>query len=116
MKNYVQAGNILTLTAPAGGVTAGVGYVIGANTFAVALQSAAATLPFDGATEGVFTLPKINTATAAQGARVWFNNTTKEVAFSSSAGLFMIGSLTAAAVNGVTTCTVKLDGISVAAA
>ena len=116
MKNYVQAGNILTLTAPAGGVTAGVGYVIGANTFAVALQSAAATLPFDGATEGVFTLPKINTATAAQGARVWWNDSTKTVAFSSSAGLFMIGSLTAAAVNGVTTCTVKLDGISVAAA
>jgi predicted RecA/RadA family phage recombinase len=47
-KNFVQPGQTVTLTAPTGGVTTGVGVLIGA-VFAVALQTAAAAVTFEGA-------------------------------------------------------------------
>lgn len=53
MKNYVQRGEALDLTAPSGGVTSGVGYKIGAI-IAIAAVSVAAGATFAGYTEGVF--------------------------------------------------------------
>lgn len=53
MRNYVQAGDSLTLTAPSGGVVSGMGYVIG-DLFVVAAVTVAEGLPFAGKRHGVF--------------------------------------------------------------
>ena len=60
MKNYVQSGGTVTLTAPAGGVVGGNAYLIG-SLFVVAVFSAAASMPFAGKTIGVFELSKTTT-------------------------------------------------------
>ena len=56
MKNFVQPGDALDLTAPAGGVVAGMMYLIGAIV-CVAATTVAAGEPFAGWTEGVYDLP-----------------------------------------------------------
>jgi predicted RecA/RadA family phage recombinase len=56
MRNFVQEGNSLDLIAPAGGVVAGMAYLIGAI-IAIAATTAAAGEEFAGWTEGVYDLP-----------------------------------------------------------
>ncbi|WVR18332.1 hypothetical protein y223_00052 [Bordetella phage PY223] len=114
-RNFKQPGDVLDLTAPAGGVVSGTGYVIG-SIFVVALTSAAAGETFQGKTNGVFELPKVAAVTPAQGAVAFFNNTTKAVTGTSAAGLFPIGVFTAATAGGDATAFVRLDGVSTAAA
>ncbi len=55
-KNYIQDGNVLTLTAPAGGVASGGLYAIGALVV-VALHDAAEGEPFAGKPNGVWNVP-----------------------------------------------------------
>jgi len=55
-KNYVQDGNVLQLTAPAGGVVSGGIYAIGALVV-VAIADAKAGETFAGATNGVWSVP-----------------------------------------------------------
>tara|TARA_R110000851_G_scaffold97963_2_gene212154 strand:- start:44208 stop:44522 length:315 start_codon:yes stop_codon:yes gene_type:complete len=55
-KNYVQDGNVLTFTAPSGGVVSGNAYVIGAVA-CVSLVTVEAGDPFTGRVTGVFDLP-----------------------------------------------------------
>lgn len=62
-KNYIQDGNVLTLTAPAGGVKSGGVYAIGALVV-VAVADAAAGADFAGHTGGVWRLPAANGLTA----------------------------------------------------
>lgn len=113
MRNYVGSGDRVTLTAPAGGVTQGVGYVIG-NTFVVAVDAEPAGRPFAGIRCGIVSLPKPAGA-INEGVRLWWNNTTKQVATASAAGLFPIGVAAAAAASGATTVEVALDGIATVA-
>ena len=54
-KNYVQDGDVLTLTAPAGGVVAGVPVAIG-QLVVVPLVTVAAGQPFAGRTDGVWNI------------------------------------------------------------
>lgn len=62
-KNYIQDGNVLTLTAPAGGVVSGGIVAIGALVV-VAVADAAAGSDFAGHTSGVWRLPAANGLTA----------------------------------------------------
>jgi len=62
-KNYIQDGNVLTLTAPAGGVKSGGVYAIGALVV-VAVADAAAGEEFGAHTGGVWRLPAANGLTA----------------------------------------------------
>jgi predicted RecA/RadA family phage recombinase len=78
MKNYVQKGDRVTLTAPAGGVVSGTGYLIG-NLFVVATASAAAGIAFSAQTGGVVTLPKNATQAMAEGAAVYWDDVAKNV-------------------------------------
>jgi predicted RecA/RadA family phage recombinase len=71
---FVQPGETLTLTAPAGGVTAGLGYIIG-SLFVVAQSTGAATYPFEGMVEGVFNLPKTTAQAWAEGQPVFWDAT-----------------------------------------
>lgn len=58
-KNYIQDGKVLTLTAPAGGVTSGGIYAIG-TLVVVAVADAAAGADFAGCPSGVWRLPAAN--------------------------------------------------------
>lgn len=114
MKNYIQEGRMITIAAPAGGVTSGDGVVIGAM-FGVASKTAAAGEPVTIATEGVFDLPKLASAIIAAGDAVAWDGTAKQVNVP-GAGRYPIGVAIEAAGNGVTMVRVRLDGIATAAA
>lgn len=114
MKNYLQPGNTITATAPTGGLSSGEGAVVGAI-FGVAAFDAAQGDPVELVTSGVFELPK-SAGVIAEGARVWWDDSGKTVENASATGLFPIGTCIGGAADGDATCTVRLDGIAVAAA
>lgn len=73
MKNYLQPGDVMTFTAPAGGVVSGTPVLIG-SLVVVPVNSAAAAAPFPGQTVGVFTLPKAAGQVWAEGALLYFDS------------------------------------------
>lgn len=89
MKNFIQEGNVLTLTAPTGGVVSGQGYLIGAL-FVVALVTALESEPFTAVTKGVIKLPVTAANTPAAGGLAYWNNTAREVTTTAS-GNTLIG-------------------------
>jgi predicted RecA/RadA family phage recombinase len=110
--NYHSPGDVLTLTAPSGGVVSGTGYVIG-SLFVVALGTAAQTMPFEGKRTGVFRMPKATHATDiafAEGEAVFYNNTTK--VWNKTAGGLIAGAgiVVKAAASTANTCEVMLTG------
>ena len=72
--NLIQDGMVLTLTAPTGGVTSGGPVLIGAL-FVVALNTAEAAAPFQGATTGVWNLTKVAAQAWTEGAAIYWDNT-----------------------------------------
>lgn len=105
MKNYVQDGKAITLTAPSGGVVSGNGYLVGAL-FVVALHSAAVGESFEARTIGVITLPKASGA-IAEGVKLYWDNTAKNITTTATNNTF-IGYATKAQVSGDTTVDVLL--------
>jgi predicted RecA/RadA family phage recombinase len=114
MKNYIQEGRMITIAAPAGGVTSGDGVVVGAL-FGVASKTAAAGETLSIATTGVFDLPKLASAVIAVGDKVSWDDTAKQVNVPDT-GRYPIGTAIEAAGNGATIVRVRLDGIGTAAA
>lgn len=114
MRNYVQPGKTITLTAPAGGVIAGTGYIIG-GLFVVAQDTVDAGAEFEGLTEGVVDLAKTAAVAFTEGAKVSFDSAT-HAALAPAVGKFPIGAAVQAAAGGDATVRVRLDGISTAAA
>lgn len=110
MKNYIQEGRMVTLAAPAGGVTSGDGVVIGAL-FGIASKTAAASETLTIATEGVFDLPKLASAVIAAGAKVSWDDAAKQVN-APGTGRYPIGTAIEAAGNGATIARVRLDGVA----
>ena len=108
MKNYIQPGDSVSLTAPAGGVVSGTGYLIG-TAFVVAAHSADASAAFTGQVTGVFTLPKVSAQAWTEGAAIYWDNTAKNVTTTSS-GNTKIGVAAAAAANPSATGVVRLNG------
>ncbi len=96
-KNFVQPGHVLTLTAPTGGVTSGVGCVIGAL-FVVALHGAEEGQAFEGQCSGVFGLPKTSAQAWAEGAEIYWNSSTGK-ATTASTDNTLIGHAAASAAN-----------------
>jgi len=74
MKNYVQPGHVVTVTAPAGGVTSGDPILVG-SLFGVCATDADAGAPVELAVSGVFEIPAADGATFAEGAAVYFDGT-----------------------------------------
>ncbi len=114
MKNYIQPGDTITATAPTGDLSSGEGAVVGAI-FGVAAFNAAQGYPVELVTRGVFTLPK-SAGVIAEGATVWWNDSSKTVENASDTGLFPIGTCVGGAADADATCAVRLDGIAVSAA
>ncbi len=73
MKNYIQHGDTLPLTAPSGGVVSGVPYLIG-SIFGMADNSAAEGVQFELRRKGVMKLPKKTGETWAEGDSLYWDN------------------------------------------
>lgn len=112
--NFLKEGDVVTLTAPTGGIKSGEGFMSGAL-FAVAQYDAAEAAPVEGGIVGVWLLPKAGTPlTFAEGAAVFWDSATGTCK-ASAAGFFKIGAAVAAAGANDTTVLVRLDGNSVTA-
>lgn len=105
MKNFVQKGENLTLTAPRA-LTSGAGFIVG-SIFAVASADAASGAPVVGVVEGVFDLTKVAGA-VTPGAKAYWDNTAFAVTTSAS-GTTPIGAFTQAAASGDATGRVRLS-------
>lgn len=108
MKNYVQEGENLELTAPVGGVVSGLPYKIGVLLVIAAVTKVAGE-KFAGATEGVFKLKKASALVLAEGALVQWKISTGEIV--ASAGDFDLGYVTEAAGAGLVSVNVKLKAV-----
>jgi predicted RecA/RadA family phage recombinase len=106
MKNKIQPGNVLTLTAPRT-LTSGVGFLVG-SIFAVATSDATNGASVEGDTAGVFDLTKAAGA-ATQGQIAYWDNTAFAVTTTASSNK-IIGVFTQAAASGDATGRVKLSG------
>jgi predicted RecA/RadA family phage recombinase len=97
MKNYVQPGNTITLTAPYA-VASGDGLLVG-SIFGLASGSAALGETVEAALVGVFDLRKVASQAWAQGDKVYWDNTNKE-ATKTDLGNTLIGVATEAVAGG----------------
>lgn len=114
MKTFIQNGHVITITAPAGGVSSGEGVLVG-SLFGIAAYAALEGESVEIAIGGVFEMPKDPTAVLAIGDSVAWDAAAKYVT-APGVGLYPIGAATAAAGPGVTTAAVRLDGVATAAA
>ena len=114
MKTFIQPGNVISVTAPAGGVASGDGVIVG-SLFGIAACDALAGESVEIATTGVFDLNKDSATVLSQGDRVAWDDSAMEIALP-GAGLYPVGMATVAAGDGATTVTVRLDGIATVAA
>jgi predicted RecA/RadA family phage recombinase len=106
MRNFVQPGKSIEITAPSGGVTSGVGVLVG-NLFGVAEVTAAVGARVNIAVEGVYELAKTSALAIAEGDLLWFDNTNK-VVFKTATGNKPVGIAVTAAANPSPTVQVKL--------
>jgi predicted RecA/RadA family phage recombinase len=108
MKNFVQPGDTLTVTAPYD-VASGAGMLVGLI-FVVAAFAALSGAQVEGVTKGVFDLTALSADTATVGAAIYWDNTNKRCTTTSS-GNTKIGVATQAKANGDTTVRVRLNGV-----
>lgn len=107
MKNYVQPGDTLTLTAPYA-VASGAGLLVG-SIFGVATAAAASGAAVEAAVTGVFDLAKATGAAWTVGARIYWDDTAKNCTTTASTNK-LIGVAVAAAASGDTVGRVRLSG------
>jgi len=110
MRNYVQPGNVVSVTAPADGLSAGAGVLIG-SLFGVAAIAAEASTPVEIETVGVFDLDKTAGDTFTQGATVYWNATTKACTSTASSNT-KIGAALLATSGSSPTVRVRLNGVT----
>ena len=102
MKNFVQPGKTVTVTAPAI-VTSGQLVVVG-SLVGVAACDAASGADVEIAAEGVFTLPKVVADVITQGAKLYWDSVAGKLTITpGTGGKPLVGLARAAAGNGVTT-------------
>ncbi|MDP9902617.1 DUF2190 family protein [Variovorax ginsengisoli] len=106
MKNYVQAGNTLTLIALAA-VASGGGHLVG-TIFGVAVKDVAQGAEGEFKRDGVFELPKVSAQAWTQGAKVYWDDTAKLVTTVATNNV-VIGAAALAAANPSAIGTVLLD-------
>lgn len=107
MRNYVQPGDRVPITAPSGGTTTGVGILMGAHLFGVALATAAQNESVDILVEGVVDIAKTSALAIAVGDLLYWDATNKVVNKTSSSQK-PVGVALAAAANPSATVTMRL--------
>lgn len=75
MKNYIQPGNTITLTAPYA-VTSGAGLLVG-SVFGIASGTAANGESIEASLTGVFDIAKVGSQAWAQGDKIYWDNTAR---------------------------------------
>lgn len=107
MKNFVQEGEALTLTAPYA-VSSGGGFKVG-SIIAIAATDADNAATVVGYTEGVFTVAKTSAQAWTVGALVYWDNSNKVFTTTSSSNT-LAGVATAVAANPSSTGQIRLNG------
>ena len=109
MKNYVQPGNTITLTAPYA-VASGDGLLVG-SIFGISAGAAALGEPVETALVGIFDITKVGSQAWTIGAKVYWDNTAKVC--TTTVGTNTLIGVAVKAVGGTageTTGTVRLNG------
>jgi predicted RecA/RadA family phage recombinase len=107
MKNYVQSGDLITVTAPYA-VSSGQGVLVG-SLFGVATCDAASGASVDIMPEGVFDITALTSDTGTAGAKMYWDNTNKRLTTTTTSNT-LVGVLTLAKGGSDTTARVYLDG------
>lgn len=111
MRNFVQSGNTIPVTAPAGGVLSGAPVRSG-SFFGVAAFDAAAGASVEISLTGVYDLPKKAADVVALGALLYWETASSKLTVTAS-GNTLIGAATAAAAGADATVRVRLNGVAV---
>ena len=106
MKNFVQRGDVLTLT-PAAAVASGVGYLFGTSLFGVATADVAISTPGEFLVEGVVEIAKTSALAITAGDRLFWDSVNKCVNKTTTAQQ-CVGIAIADAINPSPTVTMKL--------
>jgi predicted RecA/RadA family phage recombinase len=106
--NYLQPGKDIDITAPTGGVTSGVGALIG-RLFGIAQSTAAAAVASVLGTTGAWSLAKTSAQAWTTGDVIYWDNTNKRADNVPTAGFRRIGVAIADAANPSSTGKVRLD-------
>lgn len=114
MKTFVQPGDVLTFTAPAGGVTAGIGVKIG-DILVIPTTTAAVGERFAGVRSGVVEHTKLSAQAWTEGQQVNWDDTNKRFT-TVTTGNFRAGVAYEVAVNPSATGKVVLSGVNLGAA
>ena len=109
MNNFVQPGDVITLTAPVGGVESGSPVKIG-SLVVIPAADAAAAAEFEGKRTGVFSVSKVSAQAWTEGALIYWDNAA-ELFTTVAGGNTLVGFATAAAANPSSTGYVYLDGV-----
>jgi len=108
MKNKIQKGDTITVTAPYN-VLSGQGVLAGAL-FGVAATDAANGTPVEIARTGVFDITALQTDTASQGAKIYWDNTARRLTTTATNNT-LVGAVTLAKTAVDTAARVLLDGV-----
>lgn len=107
MRNYVQAGNVVTLPAPYT-LASGEGFAVG-SLFAVAATDAQEGAEVEGAVVGVYELPKVVTDVMAVGTKLYWDGTAKKLTVDDTETL-PVGAAIQVAGNGAAKVRIRLNG------
>lgn len=107
MRNFIQFGDTLTLTAPYV-VASGGGFLVG-SIFAVAAGDASSGAQVEGKTVGVYELPKVSAQAWTVGAKIYWDDVAK-VCTTVATGNTLIGVCVATAANPSAVGRVRLNG------
>lgn len=107
MKNFVQCGDVVTVTAPYA-VASGAGCLVG-SLFGVATTTAAIGTAVEIKTEGVFDLTTLGTDTPSVGTKAYWDDTNKRLTTTVGSNV-LVGVFVVAKANGLTVGRVRLDG------
>ncbi len=108
MKNFIQKGDTVSVTAPAA-LASGQGVLVG-GLFGVAAHSAVQGASVEVVRKGVFELNAVTADTGAQGAKMYWDNTNRRLTTTATNNT-LVGCLTAAKDGDDTTAMVLLDGV-----
>jgi predicted RecA/RadA family phage recombinase len=111
MKNFVQMGDTVTFTAPAGGAASGIPLVVG-SLVVVPVLSAAEGYECEGVTTGVFEFDKLSTDTPAQFDKAYWDAINGRVT-TTATGNTLIGVFMHALATGTDKAEVRLNGVAV---
>ena len=119
MDNYVQPGEVLSLTTPGGGVVSGLGYKIGSlvvialTTVTAAQVTADPTIKFSALVRGVATVVKEGAGSGqvwSEGLKIYWDNNAKKFTVTSG-GNTLVGAAVAAALTAAPSGVLRLDGV-----